>query len=263
MNSPLMAMVNGGEMVYRWPPAPAEAELIVPRVSQVLDMINRPEYARMSIRAAAEYAVDEVLYWSEELPRNAAVAKIKQMATARRDAAAQRGTKIHKAVDQIISSGEADDVDPDLVPYVAQAVRFLDDWMINALHSESTVFSRTYKYAGTADLFAEVHEYGCVPIDWKSGRPKDSHALQLAAYANGDFIGDTLGNIYDVPECHIGIVVYLNPEADTYDARIVDVTPTARPFKTFVAARSILRWMDEHASEALPKLAKEDIAQTA
>lgn len=263
MNSPLMGMVNGGEMAYRWPPAPAQAELIVPRVSQVLDVISRPEYARMALRAAAEYAVDEVLYWSEELPRDAAVAKIQQMATARRDAAAKRGTAIHKAVDAILRGEVAEGVDPDHLPYIAQASRFIDEWVLAPLHSEKTVFSATYKYAGTADLFAEVSDCGNVPIDWKTGRPKDSHALQLAAYANAEFIGTEDGETHDVPECEYGIVVYLNPEADTYDARIVDVRPSARPFKSFVAARSILRWLDEFASEALPKLSEEATAQTA
>lgn len=263
MNSPLMSLKEGGEMVYRWPPAPAPAELVVPRVSQVLDVIARPEYQRMALDAAATYAVDEVLYWSEELPRAAAIAKIKQEATARRDAAGRRGTKIHNAVDTILKGEEAEDVDPDHLPYIAQAVRFLDDWMLKPLHSEQTVYSRTYQYAGTADLIAEVRTYGNVPIDWKSGRPKDANAIQLSAYANGDFIGTRDGDMYDVPECEVGIAVYLNPEADTYDARIVDVTPTARPFKTFVAARSILRWLDEYANGALPKLPKEETAQTA
>jgi len=262
--NPLMGMVNGGEMMYRWPPAPAEAELVVPRVSNIISQIARPELKRLAVRGAAEYAVDEVLYWAEELPRDAAVAKIIHEADARRDAAGSRGTAIHRIVEQLLCGGEADDVDPDLLPYVAQAQQFLDDWMLEPLAIEATVYSRDYRYAGTADLFAGLRQYGVGVVDWKSGRPHPNHAIQLAGYANGEFIGHENSDTADVPECDLGVIVYLNADADTYDARIVDVSPTARPFKTFVAARTLLRWNDEHATEAMAtKLEEEPTAQTA
>ena len=263
MNDPRQSLIEGGEMVYRWPPAPADPTLVVPRVSKVLDQIARPEYQRMAIDAAAKYAVDEVLYWSEELPRAAAISVIKQAATATRDRAAKRGTAIHTAVEAIMRGEEADNVDPDHLPYIAQAVRFIDDWVEAPLHMEEVVYNQTYKYGGKADLFAACRVYGNAPIDWKSGRPKDSHAIQLAAYGNGDFIGTRDGDMLDLPECEVGITVYLNPDNDTYDARIVDISTSARPFKTFVAARSILRWMDEFASEATQPIAKEALSKSA
>lgn len=262
MNDPRQSMTDKG-FRYRWPPAPNTPTLVVPRVSEVLGVINRPQHADMTLDAAARYAVDEILYWSEELPRDAAIAVIKKAGTARRDKAAARGTKIHKAIEAILKGETAEDVDPDHLPYIAQASRFIDEWIIKPLHMEEVVYSDTYKYGGKADLFAEARIYGNVPIDWKSGRPTDSNALQLTGYANGDFIGTEDGQVLDMPECEVGIAVYLNPEADTYDARIVDVRPSARPFKSFVAARSILRWLDEFASEALPKLSEEATAQTA
>lgn len=263
MNDPRQSLIEGGEMVYRWPPAPTSPTLVVPRVSKILDQIARPEYSRMALDAAAKYAVDEVLYWSEELPRAAAIAVIKQAATARRDMAAKRGTAIHNAVEAILRGEEAENLEPDHLPYIAQAVRFIDDWMIESLHMEEVVYNQTYKYGGKADWFANLRHYGPAPIDWKSGKPKDSHAIQLSAYGNGEFIGTRGGEMIALPDCEVGVTVYLNPEADSYDARIVDISPSARPFKTFVAARSILRWMDDFANEATQPIEQEALSQSA
>jgi hypothetical protein len=72
-------------------------------------------------------------------------------------------------------------------------MQFLEDEQPEIIWSEHTVFSRTHKYAGTADVIARMkvgETLVPVVIDVKTSKAVyDDVALQLCAYAKADFVG--------------------------------------------------------------------------
>jgi hypothetical protein len=74
---------------------------------------------------------------------------------------------------------------------------FLDEWQPEIFHSEQTVFNRTYEYAGTADILGKAGiekkptaKKENVVVDVKTGKSVyDDTAMQLCAYARGEFVG--------------------------------------------------------------------------
>lgn len=102
-----------------------------------------------------------------------------------RDAAAQRGTEVHKAIEAFLLHGVVWDP-AEFTP--AQAYQ-LKSWLVwweqsglVASQVELVVYSQTGAYAGTIDLL--VKDGGGWRIyDWKTGSLQPTHAWQMAAYS--------------------------------------------------------------------------------
>jgi hypothetical protein len=154
--------------------------------------------------ATAEYAID---HW-DELSEMAPSARLKKLQGGRyetKDAAANRGTQVHKLGERLIAGEQV--VVPDLIkPYVDSYVRFMDEFQLRARFIEALVYSETHRYVGTLDIFGDIllpdmPEYEHLPrdndgfirdclIDAKTNRSGifGETALQLAGYRFCEFI---------------------------------------------------------------------------
>lgn len=226
----------------------------VPSVTTVLDTLNKPALPRWAAREVAAYAVDHVDAWGL-LDRDAAMELLKGAPYRQSSRAAARGTDIHRHAEALIH-GAADEVPPELEPYVEACARWMDRWAISPGLVECPVFHRTLGYAGEPDLFAlsNRHEEP-VLVDYKTGRGVyPEAALQLAAYRYAEFRLDTEGTPRLLPEVAGTYVIHLGP--GTWEA--VPVTADEDRFEVFVHLLAVHRahlgaeaWLEHAITEEL------------
>jgi hypothetical protein len=177
---------------------------------------------------------------------------VKETPDRKRDLAANKGTAVHKLVENI-ELGLDVIVPAELQPYVDNFRRFRKDFPITYTDIEATVYSDTYGYAGQCDAFAE-YDGKTIILDYKTGESgiKTSIALQLAAYAGADFIGREDGSKDDVPafDEFWGVSI----RADGYD--VIPVAVTDETFNYFLGVRETALWMAKKKSEVLGKALK-------
>jgi hypothetical protein len=96
--------------------------------------------------------------------------------------AANFGRHVHAAID-LDNRGELDEesLDPRLLLYLKQWRRFLDETGFIVTGSESLVYNRRLKYAGTLDVSGTWRDASWV-VDVKTGAVPKSVGPQLAAY---------------------------------------------------------------------------------
>jgi hypothetical protein len=97
------------------------------------------------------------------------------------EAAADRGTKVHAAID-LDNRGELEEeaLDPELAPYVTQWRRFLAESGFTVTASELRLYHKSLHYAGTCDTLIG-HRSSWV-LDVKTGAVPRYVGAQLAAY---------------------------------------------------------------------------------
>ena len=111
--------------------------------------------------------------------------------------AATRGTDIHKAAEEL-ALGVAPEVDDDILPFVQQYVRFLEDLTPTFVMAEAPVYNPERGYAGTCDGIVEIDGSSLIfDIKTTAHGPESSTrrppfpevALQLAAYRYATDVG--------------------------------------------------------------------------
>lgn len=97
-------------------------------------------------------------------------------------------------------------------------------------HSEQTVFSRKYGYAGTFDIRAIINKVPLI-LDIKTGSQvwKEA-AYQMAAYVNADFIAGEDGEEIPLPSFKGGAILKLSDKSDL----LYPVDVGQRTFKQFL-----------------------------
>jgi hypothetical protein len=106
------------------------------------------------------------------------------------NAATRRGTIVHDHVAAILR-GETPSPTPETAGYIYAYASFLADHRPEFIAVEQRVLNPSAMYAGTFDFLAKVN--GRVALgDIKSGRFKQSHILQLAAYSMCRMAGTSL-----------------------------------------------------------------------
>lgn len=159
-----------------------------------------------------------------------------------RDAAARKGTEVHRLAELIIAGTEVD-VPDEIRGHVDSAVRFLDEWKIRPILTETKVWNEKGRYGGTLDMVvtSDLLPDAVILADWKTSRSGiyGETALQLAAYANADcYVGpDGL----DHPMAELGITDHWGVwiRSDGYE-----VYPMAREdevFRTFQFVATVAR----------------------
>lgn len=140
----------------------------------------------------AGYAVDN---WDRlaALPPSQRLDEIAGATKARFNAAAVRGTEVHKLAERL-AHGEEVHVPGHIRGHVQSAVQFLDDYDVKADFTEVALFSRKRKHAGSADAFGSAQKPGAlyrtnILWDWKTNAsgPWGSVAFQLAGYRFSEF----------------------------------------------------------------------------
>jgi hypothetical protein len=180
----------------------------------------------------AGHAVDN---WDRlaTLPPSQRLEEIAGATKARFNSAAVRGTEVHKLAEKL-SHGETVNVPDHLRGYVQSAVGFLDDYDVKADCTETALFSRKNKHAGSADAFGSAQKPDellrtRILWDWKttSKEPWGSVAFQFSGYRYSDFMlsGDGGKDSVElpVPEVDECWAVWLRP--DGYEVFPMHVTP--------------------------------------
>jgi len=216
----------------------------VPGVTTIQDKgLPKPALINWAGDATAEYAID---HW-DELGALAPAARLKRLKGARyeaKDAAARRGTEVHRAAEQLLA-GKSVKVPEEIAGHVESYARFLDEFEVRPIHVEFSCVSYRWGYAGTADLYAQltIPDKGpalllCDLKTTRSGIFGDA-ALQLAGYRFAEFW------IVDEEEIEPPQVDYcagIHVRADGYD--LIPVEAGEQEHKDFLYAMNVGQFAD-------------------
>lgn len=209
----------------------------VPGVTTILgDGVPKPALVNWAATTTAGYAVDN---WADlaELTPSKRLRELERARYAERDAAANRGTKIHALAHELAAGVEVD-VPEEIVGHVDAYLEFAEAYGVVELVTEATVVNRTWRYMGTLDALVEVDGEVWL-VDWKSGGKGiyPEVALQLAAYAYAETYLD--GDVErPLPNIDRAVAVWLR--ADGYDVYPVDISPST--FRTFLYAQQVAKF---------------------
>lgn len=203
----------------------------VPGVTTIIgDGVPKESLVGWAANTTADYAVD---HWDElaELKPSERLKRLKKARFEDRDAAANRGTQVHKLAERLVA-GEEVEVPETLAGHVESYVRFLDEWDVQPILVEFVVVSYRYGWAGTGDLIASLlhHENPGQRVVWgldlKTSRSGifGETALQTTGYFEGsDFYIDAQGREQPIPR--VDRVGAVHIRADGYDLVPLEVGP--------------------------------------
>lgn len=157
-----------------------------PRVSALLEALPRPWLSRWEVNRIVDYAVSDESW--RELSKKDARRALKSVPDQIRDAAAERGLRIHAAVQARLKGGSFMDLEADdEYQSVDRALKFLWQWGFKVRGVEVTVWSDHQRYAGTLDIWGEKDGELWI-LDWKTGSGAYvEHALQVASYKRAEY----------------------------------------------------------------------------
>ncbi len=260
MTTPKIGTIKrGGARLYVHPDTGAKAI----GVTSVLNMLPKPFLQYWRGKVVAEFAADNVgtlvqmLLDAEsardkDLARKAAVDWIKNAPQRDTSRSAEDGTAVHDLCERIAQGIPTGPIHPDYQPYVDRFKRFLDEYQPEYVYIEDTVWNDTYGYAGSFDAIAKI-QGEVVILDLKTTRSgvHSEVALQMAAYANADYIlrlEETPDSVVDVPEPKAvkvplpevtgAAVVHLRP--DTSSLTPVSIAPEV--FEVFTTLLKVYGW---------------------
>ncbi len=202
-----------------------------------------------------------------------------------RDAAADRGRDVHAEAEDLVlaeaetliayAAGGGDlgtalerDWPESFAAWMRSFGNFVEDWRPEFLAAEATVFNTAQAYAGTLDAIAVIPRLddalpglglGEVPlvIDYKSGnRLYPEVAIQLSAYARGEFVGLPDG-VTEAPLPEVspeyGLALHLRPATRQHPRgyRLRPVRIGQDVFAHFLFARENFRWVTETSKAVL------------
>lgn len=210
------------------------------------DGFPKPALAGWAARAAADYAVD---HWSElaDAPTSVKIAKIKGAPWSSRDRAALRGTRIHEYGEAIVHGRRVEIPDEYVGPVEAYA-KFLDEWQVEPIATETRLVNTEHRYGGTADLWARIGVRGgaIALVDLKTGSGVyPDVALQLAAYRYADLWqpdGPESENA-EIPIVERVYVAHILPDA----VRMIPVQAGPAEHRAFLYVLQTARWAARHS----------------
>lgn len=188
----------------------------VPGVTTILgDGLPKPALINWAATATTDYALD---HWDElcGMPVSARAKAMNSGRYAVKDAAAKKGTAVHAAAEALVH-GERVTIPPGLEGHVQAYVRFLDEFDVQPVLVEKTVYSPDHGYSGTFDLVADLLDPDDLEpdptlrnrirflLDLKTSRSGifGDVALQLAAYRYAEWYmdGDDEKPMVEVDRC--------------------------------------------------------------
>lgn len=163
-----------------------------------------------------------------------------------RDAAANRGTAVHAAAAEKMDVAK---VSAEVAGPLAMYYDFLAKTKAIEIMSERQVFNLTLGYGGSLDVILEMPDGRRLVTDLKTGKGLYlDHALQLIAYAMGEFIGeDDVVDPIATQQLHSAHGLALLHLGDT-DWELVEIQPTPELFAVFKAMCTFAHWQHENAS---------------
>lgn len=170
---------------------------------------------------------------------------LKYLPYAERDAAANKGTAVHKLAERL-AAGEEVDVPEELVGHVDSYLKFRDEWVPVDEIVEFTVVNRKHGYMGSGDLICQLEaapDLGTCLIDLKTNRsgPFGEVGLQLAAYGKAETMLDEHGDEIPMPDIDSYLALWLRADGfDLYPFAVDDEL-----FRTFLYVREVAEFAKE------------------
>ena len=239
MTKPVLArqMPDGSRMYVH----PVTGE-IVPSVTTVMDVaIAKPKLIGWAARQAAQYAVSNWSSLSEISPAYR-MREISEAHARTAQDAADKGDLVHELIDSW-NKGEAMEVPKNVSAQVNQFVGFVMDRKPRFIENEVTMWSRQYRYAGTADWIAEIDGFTCLGDNKTGKRVYEEVGLQLSALAHCDFIIRPDGEEIPVPPISRLLVLHIRPRS----WKLIPVNHDEENWSAFRAARLIYAWIQGSA----------------
>lgn len=252
----------------RWYIHPTTGERFV-SVTTILQCVAKEALPYWAAKVTAEHALDNLPLLVKAIRRkpcgqkgddrcgicrDCVALELRRTPDRERDAAADRGTRIHHVAEQHVLTDEVVGHDDDIAESVKQFLRFRAQFKPTYEASEATVINRAYGYAGTLDAVLRLG--WCPPKyadlvglpmvkDTKSGKScYPEYAMQLAAYRRGEAILLPDGTEHPMPPTHdVGILLHIRPE--NYWVRPVDIGDTT--FTAFLNVLDLWRWQQDTA----------------
>ena len=226
----------------------------VPSVTTILSAYPQPWAIPFGAKHAANRAVDE-------LPRLVALVLedredarkwLKRAPTDLRDSAADTGTDLHSYLEaRLLGSDTWEAVrDPGETARRAAIDSFLYHYRPEPLAIEAQVYNLRDGWAGSADLFARVQGRPlCIDLKTETaGDENHKSRLQLAAYRNGQFIGEDGVDLGEVPETDGAAVLWV-PREHPQDWRLFIVEAGGPEYETFLATKRLWEFYHENDGE--------------
>jgi hypothetical protein len=210
-------------------------------VTSLLKAGMPPYLVPWAAKTAAEWAVAHRAEWAD-LDDAAAVDVIKRAPNRLRDAAADRGTIVHRILELSEDDGapSPDLWDGSAAPYIEAGLRFIADFRPRWIWREATVFNPEAGYAGTLDFIAEIAGLGEVVGDWKTSRAiYPEVAAQLAAYRFAHHAVDVMDRRLQIPHIDGAIAVHLRADG-TYAVHPVKADEAA--YEAVMACVRVVEW---------------------
>lgn len=209
--------------------ADLEAGLLVPSVTNVIGILEKPHLYDWYARKATEAALDVSFQHPGLITQRPSGARKWLSGAARRhmEEAADLGNRVHALCEQRALGLDTAPLADDERPYLEAWEAFARDLKPEYLHVESTAFGvvsedvMSLGYAGTADFIAKVGPYVVIG-DLKTGRSIHTEAaLQLNALAHATEIVSGDDEVSAAPVPDMGLVVHLTPKG--YALRVVPI----------------------------------------
>lgn len=189
---------------------------------------------------------DRLINWNVDTALDALIEGLsREDAKARTNAARDRGTAVHLGIEAMIRGIDYTPT-PDTFPYWYGWGKFLLNEQIEPMATEQMTINLTAGFGGTIDLIAK-HKGKVVQIDVKTGDPKPEHALQLAGYAAGEWLGAPDDpKKYAMPKFEAHYVLSLKPDPPYYELIPLTVGPEeTEHFLWLVETRKRLKAWDK------------------
>ncbi len=250
-------------------------------VTTIIDAgLPKPALINWAKKVTAEYAVDKYKALGvilDDAGREGAVDWLKDASYRQMKKAGDLGTLVHDYAEAYVLDAPMPPAPKDVAPYMAQFLKFLDDYQPKFSAVEAPVISKAQRWAGTLDAIMEIdrdrfdaaaiwifedRRDGIVQpterlpsptlrllVDYKTGKGVYPEvALQLAAYRYADtFLGAPDATETTMPEVDGCAVLHLRE--DGYE--LVPVRVNDDTFTTMQYAREMHRWQIEGSKEAI------------
>ena len=219
-------------------------------VTTAMKALDKPALVPWAKRETAACAIRNLPMLADMVQSGgpqAAVDWLKRIPDYQRDTSADLGTRVHILAEKVALGGSPE-VTAEEAPFVASYRRFLAEFRPDILRVEAMICNLSHEYAGTLDLLARVD--GAVTlIDIKSGSGVyPETALQLAALANGEFLGWP-GDPRKHPLPHIDAHAVLHLRPDGY--RLVPFAVDNDTFWRFLEAKGLWEWLQGQAKTVM------------
>ena len=224
-----------------------------PGVTSITRVLDAPALTHWKMNQVAQAAIASAERLIEDREAGKVDAAVKYLTTLS-TTAMDRGSRIHAAIEQVLRR-EPVTIDPRDEAAVAGARAWLNaqarEHSLRLLEVEACLIHETLGYGGTCDLIAQLDGETWL-LDWKTGSSVATpdgtvyrdHRLQLAAYANAEFVARP-----DDPERHplpavarYGIVHVTDGGTRLYEAAV-----TPQDWIAFRACLALHAWGKERS----------------